>query len=75
MTLKITVNVMWRHLVNEWIETIMMYHHTEFELPSAFHKNYMNVQNCKMSTFISINFVHLFFRTNPQYVKIGILIK
>ena len=35
----------------------MMYHHTQFELPNAFHKNYMNVQSCIMSAFVSINIV------------------
>ena len=52
MTLKTTVKVIWRHWVKEWIKTIMMYHNTKFELPNAFHKNYMIVQSCVMSTFI-----------------------
>ena len=51
----------------------MMYHHTI--LPNAFHKNYMNVQSCIMSTFISINIVHFFRQTNPQNAKIKISIK
>ena len=50
----------------------MMYHHTKFELPNAFQKNYMNVQSCMMSTFISINIVHLFRQTNPKNAKIEI---
>ena len=49
-----------------------MYLHTKFELPNAFYKNYMNVQSCIMSTFISINIVHLFRQTNPQNAKIEI---
>ena len=75
MTLKITVKVIWRHLVNELVKTIMMYHHTKFELTNAFHKNYMNVQICIMSTFISINIVHLFRQTNPENAIIEISIK
>ena len=51
-----------------------MYHDTKFELPNAFHKNYMNVQNCIMSMFIPINIVHLFCQTNPQNAKIEISI-
>ena len=43
----------------------MMYHHTKFELPNAFHQIYMNVQSCIMLTFISINVVHLFCQINP----------
>ena len=27
-------------LSKQIIKTIMMYHHTKFELPNAFHKNY-----------------------------------
>ena len=53
----------------------MMYHQTKFELPIAFHKNYMNVQSCVMSTFISINIVHLSRQTNPQSAKIEISMK
>ena len=53
----------------------MMYHHTKFELLIAFHKNYMNVQSCTMSTFISNTIVHLFRQTNPKYAKIEISIK
>ena len=64
-----------RHWVNEWIKTIMMYHHTKFELPNAFHKNYMNVQSCIMSMFLSFNIVHLFRQTNPQNAKIENSIK
>ena len=54
---------------------IMVYHHTKFELPSAFHKKYMNVQSCIMSTFISIKIVQLFQQTHPQNVRIEILRK
>ena len=75
MTLKITAKVIWRHRVNEWIKTIMMYHHTKFELPNLSHKNYMNVQSCIMSTFISINTVHLFRQANTQIANIEISVK
>ena len=51
------------------------YHHTKFELPNAFHKNYMKVQSCIMSTLFSINIVHLFRQTIPQNAKIEISIK
>ena len=67
---KITVKVIWCHWVNGLIKTIIMYHHTKFEHPNAFHKNYMNVQSCMMSTFISINNVHFFRQTNPQNAKL-----
>ena len=66
MTLKITLKVIWRHWVKLWIKTIMMYHHTKFELSNAFHKSYINVQICIMQTFISVNIVHLFSPANPQ---------
>ena len=52
-----------------------MYHHTKFELPNTFSKNNMNVQSCIMSTFISVNILHLFRQTNPQNAKIEISIK
>ena len=52
-----------------------MYYHTKFVLPNAFHKKYMNVEICIMSTFISINIVHLFCQTNPQNPKIEISIR
>ena len=45
---------------------IMMYHHAKFQLPSAFHKKYMNAQSCFMSTFIFINIARLFRPANPQ---------
>ena len=47
----------------------MMYHHTKFEVPNAFHKNYMNIQICIMSTSMSINIVHLFRQLNPKMPK------
>ena len=75
MTLKTTVKVIFRHWVKEWIRTIMMYHQAKFELPIAFHKNYLNVQSCVMSAFISINIVHIFRQTNPQSAKVEISIK
>ena len=37
-----------------------MFHRNKFELLYAFHKNYINVQICRMSTFISVNIVHIF---------------
>ena len=51
------------------------YHHTKFKLPIAFHKKYMNVQSCFMSTFISINIARLFRPANPQNAKIIISIE
>ena len=71
MKLKITI----KDWVNEWIKTIMMYHHIKFQLPDAFHQNYMNVQSCIISTFISINILHLFLQTNFQNAKIAISMK
>ena len=53
----------------------MIYHHTKFKLPCAFHKKYMNVQICYMSTFISINIARRFRPANPQNAKIIISIK
>ena len=53
----------------------MMYRETKFELPNAFHYNYMNVQSCTLSTSIAINIVHLFRQTNPQNAKIEISTK
>ena len=46
----------------------MMYHHTKFKLPCAFHEKYMNVQICIMSTFVPINIVYLF--PSNQYQKL-----
>ena len=66
MTLKITVKVIRHHWVYRYINKIMMYHHTKFWLPSAFHKKYMNVQSCVMLTFISINIAWLFRPANPK---------
>ena len=43
-----------------------MYHHAKFELPSAFNKEYMYVQSCLKSMFISINIVQPFRQANPK---------
>ena len=43
---------------------------SSFELPSVFHKQYMNVQSCIMSTSMSINSGQFFRRTNPQNSEI-----
>ena len=42
-----------------------MYHHAKFELSNGFHKIYMNVQSCIMSTVININILQLFRQANP----------
>ena len=49
------------------MQKIIMYNHNKFELPSAFHKIYMNVQSCIMLTFISTNIVQLFSQTTPKF--------
>ena len=74
-TLKIIVKVIRHHWVLEWIKQIMMYHHAKFELPSAFHKKYMNVQSCIMSTLMYIGIEHLFSHINPKNAKIVISLK
>ena len=53
----------------------MMYHHTNFNLPSAFRKKYMNVQSCKMSTFMSIMLCAFPVKQPPKIPKTVISIK